>query len=91
MGYETEADSFALEVRQGQVFPIQVPDFSTKPTRADRNLRWELINSLALWFVWRARCTRIFEQWTVPPAETILKLKNKVDSMTQMVEIAQTV
>ena len=68
--YETEVDSFALELRQGQLFPAQVLDFSTTTVEV-RDLRWELVSSLALWFVWRARCRRIFERRVVPPTETI--------------------
>lgn len=71
VGYETAPDSHALMVHQGQLLTIQVPDYSTDTWRREGDHRWELISSIALWFVWRARCRRIFEGRAVPPAETV--------------------
>ena len=69
LGYETEADSRALRGQQLEVVPC--PDFSSRECSLDRDQRWELISSLGMWFVWRARCRRIFEGRTVPAAETV--------------------
>ena len=69
--YETKRDSMALELRQGQLFPTQVPGPLQATSAEERDLQWELVSSLALWFVWRARCRRIFDGRAVPPAETI--------------------
>ena len=69
--YETEGDSLALGLRQGQLFLTSVPGPPQASTAEERDLQWELISSLALWFVWRARCRRIFDGRAVPPAETI--------------------
>ncbi|KAI5058305.1 hypothetical protein GOP47_0026475 [Adiantum capillus-veneris] len=38
---------------------------------SEREECWELISGLTLWFIWRARCFRIFEARPVPPAETV--------------------
>ena len=71
LGYETTADSLALQAQRGHLLPIQPPDYSTTPWSGEGDPRWELISSLALWFVWRARCRRIFEARPIPPAETV--------------------
>ena len=71
LGYETEADSVNLQCRQHQLFRVQTPDFSSFNGEGERDLRWELISILAMWFVWRARCRQIFEGRSVPPTETL--------------------
>ena len=71
LGYETAADSIALLAQRGHLSPSPVPDFSTATWSREGDPRWELISSLALWFIWRARCRRIFEERPVPPAETV--------------------
>ena len=71
LGYETEADSVSLQCRRHQLLRVEAPDTTTLRGDGERDLRWELISSLAMWFVWRARCRRIFEGRSVPPAETL--------------------
>ena len=72
VGYETEVDSVVLQC-QRQLFVRVDPPFAFPLDGGgeNRDPHWELISSLALWFVWRARCRRVFEDRVVPPAETI--------------------
>ena len=71
LGYEALEDGVALQYRHQSLERAPAPDFSSSPSTEDRYLRWELISSLGLWFVWRARCRRIFEGRTVSPVETL--------------------
>ena len=71
LGYETEADSVSFQCERFQLRRVPTPDPSAFIGGGERDLRWELISSLALWFVWRARCRRVFEGRSVPPAETL--------------------
>ncbi|MCO5568556.1 hypothetical protein L7F22_022255 [Adiantum nelumboides] len=48
---------------------VPVPDPPTAPQESDP--RWELLSSLTLWFIWRARCCRSIEGQLEPPAETV--------------------
>lgn len=48
-----------------------VPDFSTQAWEKERPHRWELINNIAAWAIWRARYTHVFEGRVAPPAETV--------------------
>ena len=47
------------------------PTFLPRSATWTGTCKWELIKSLGLGFVWRARCRRIFEARSVPTAETI--------------------
>ena len=69
--YETEISSQAIIARGGRTFTGPVPDLATHPWTTERDRRWELIGSLAVWFIWRSRCRQVFEGIAVPPAETI--------------------
>ena len=72
VGYETEADSVVLQYRQQMLVRVDPPfAFPLGGGEEDRDPHWELVSSLALWFVWRARCRRVFEDRVVPPAETL--------------------
>ena len=72
LGYEAEPTSLEIRAQGGRTFTAPVVDYSTHPwDPGASDLQWELIGSLAVWFVWRARCRRIFEGRAVPPAESI--------------------
>ena len=61
LGYESEASSLAIHFARGQPRAFPSPDFSTTLWTQERDLCWELLSSLTLWFIWRARCFRVFE------------------------------
>lgn len=68
MAYESKAMSLAIRA-QGRTTTVPVLGSPTHPWEADvRDLRWELIGSLTVWFVWQTWCHRIFEGRRVPPA-----------------------
>ena len=71
LAYETEAGSLAVRLHSGQ--PRLYPFSGTEPlpTSSERDLRWELVSSLTLWFVWCARCHRVFEGQLEPSAVTV--------------------
>ena len=72
LGYEAEPTSLEIRAQGGRTYTAPVVDYSTHPwDPGASDLQWELIGSLAVWFVWRARCRRIFEGRAVPPAESI--------------------
>ena len=71
LAYEAEPGSLAIRLHTGQ--PRHYPFSGTEPlpTSSERDLRWELLSSLTLWFVWRTRCHRVFEGQLEPPAVTV--------------------
>ena len=70
--YEASTEEVCLQIQRGRVLvaPRTLEELAVDDGE-ECDLRWELISSLSLWFVWRAWCRRIFEGRAVPPAETV--------------------
>lgn len=71
LSYETEMHSTAISSRGGRTAVVQMPNFSSQGWCTECPQRWEMISSIAAWSIWRARCTRVFKDRGIPPAETI--------------------
>ena len=69
--YEFDAASPCYRIQVGQVRYRIGPDPASQTWTRERDMVWELISSLTLWFLWRARCSRVFEDRQEPPAETV--------------------
>ena len=54
MGYEDTSDGVILMSQQGRLTTTQ--SIRASAESRDGDPRWELISSLTMWFVWRARC-----------------------------------
>ena len=72
MGYEDTSDGVILMSQQG--FLVTTRSIRASTESRDGDPRWELISSLTMWFVWRARCRWIFDQRVIAPAEMIRDL-----------------
>ena len=69
--FEADPGSPRYRIQAGQVHRQSGPFSASRVWTGQRDQVWELINSLSLWFTWRARCTTVFEGRQEPPTETV--------------------
>ena len=69
--YEFDAASPCYKIQAGQVRLRTGLDPTSRTWTWERDIVWELISNMTLWFIWRAPCFSVFEDRQEPPAETI--------------------
>ena len=70
MEYEQEEVADAIMVRHGMMEKILIPP--NPQIQIDKPQIWQLVSSITIWYIWKARCLKIFQNVTKRRAQIIL-------------------